>query len=165
MEEVKAKTKKHNMQFSCFNSQMFISVSKIHPFNKNSWPFLILGWKFPRALILGIICAQKYFLQKNEVLVSCLCHIKFIEVLKPQILHLLVCISLDCELAHGKICEAAAFFLKDMRKLGGCFPLWLIGVIAEKWDMELCYPPQPEGVKPQSLCLQTVFELILSLVV
>lgn len=88
-----------------------------------------------------------------------MCHIKFVEVLKPQVLHLVVGTGLDCELAHGKICETAAFFLKDMRKLGECFPLWLIRVISEKWDMELCYPPQPEGVKPQSLCLQTVFEL------
>lgn len=26
--------------------------------------------------------------------------------------------------------------------------------------MELCYPPQPKGVKPQSLCLQREFELL-----
>lgn len=161
MYEVKAEAKKCYMQFSCFNPQMFISVSKIYQFNQNSWHFLFLAWKFPRVLLLGTMCAQRYFLQKNGFLVSCLSHIKFVEVPKPsRVLHLVLCIGLDCELDHGKIHKTAAFFLKDMRKLGECSPLWLVGVIAEKWEMELCYPPQPEGDKPQSLCLQTVFELL-----
>lgn len=30
MEEVKAETRKHNIQFSCFDPQIFISVSEIH---------------------------------------------------------------------------------------------------------------------------------------
>lgn len=49
---------------------------------------------------------------------------QLVEVPKiSQVLHLVVCIGLDCELAHGKICETAALFLKDKTKLEESLPL------------------------------------------
>lgn len=111
---------------------LFLCLKFIYQFNQNSWHFLFLAWKFARSLLLGTMCAQKYFFQKNVFLFSCLSHIKFVEVPKPsRVLHLVVCIGLYCELAHGKICETAAFFLKDMRKLGECSPLWLVREIGD----------------------------------
>lgn len=103
---------------------LFLCLKFIYQLNKNVIHFLFLAWKFPRTLLLGTICAQRDFLKKNVVLASCLCLIQFVEVPKTsQVLHLVVCIGLDCELAHGKICETAAFFSKDMRKLEECLPL------------------------------------------